>query len=459
MKKSLKAAGLCVFSALLFGAGATFFGCASTDSKTQTSKKTNQEMSVPIQENQFAIVVNGYDWGPGVDKIILNVGKEISSDEINAEDFSVAVTMPVVDWTTFSVNEGTQNRSVTKVYLSDENGTEVSKNTNFVSVELSVHPADGFSNPFLFGTNFMNTWANPYTVSVTNEKLGIDTNDCVAKISPLADKFEFGTHTADGITLSYASWEPENHGRSTPLIIWIHGMGEGGTDPYIPILGNKVVNLITPEIQNHFGKGGAYVLAPQVDGFWLQTDESKEIKAADLNPETPAVSYYTKSLFSLIEDYVQKNPSIDRNRIYIGGCSNGGYMTVNMLIEYPDYFAAAWPVCEAYPDSKIDDEKLEKLSKNHIWFTQAKNDTTVNPDDFDVATVRRLNEKYPDADIHFSFFDDVHDTTGLYNGEDGKPYQYMGHWSWLYALNNECEDNGVTLMEWLSKQSRPFAEK
>ena len=31
------------------------------------------------------------------------VGKEISSDEINAEDFSVTVTMPVVDWTTFPV--------------------------------------------------------------------------------------------------------------------------------------------------------------------------------------------------------------------------------------------------------------------------------------------------------------------------------------------------------------------
>ena len=50
---------------------------------------------------------------------------------------------------------------------------------------------------------------------------------------------------------------------------------------------------------------------------------------------------------------------------------------MNMILEYPDYFAAAYPVCQAYPDSKIDEDKLAILAKQHIWFTQSKDDKTV----------------------------------------------------------------------------------
>lgn len=58
-------------------------------------------------------------------------------------------------------------------------------------------------------------------------------------------------------------------------------------------------------------------------------------------------SIYTDTLIELIQKYVEEHPGIDQNRIYIGGCSNGGYMTMNLLFEKPDYFAAAYPVCDA----------------------------------------------------------------------------------------------------------------
>ena len=31
-------------------------------------------------------------------------------------------------------------------------------------------------------------------------------------------------------------------------------------------------------------------------------------------------------------DFLKKHPEIDRDRIYVGGCSAGGYMTMNMMI-------------------------------------------------------------------------------------------------------------------------------
>ena len=44
-----------------------------------------------------------------------------------------------------------------------------------------------------------------------------------------------------------------------------------------------------------------------------------------------------RSLFELIETYVKSNEDIDTNRIIIGGCSNGGYMTMEMILKHPDY--------------------------------------------------------------------------------------------------------------------------
>ncbi len=61
------------------------------------------------------------------------------------------------------------------------------------------------------------------------------------------------------------------------------------------------------------------------------------------------------------------------------------------------------------------------------------------------------------TDVHFSFFDKVVDTSGLYRQADGSPYEYMGHWSWIYVYNNECTDiiagKTVSIMSWLASKS------
>ena len=42
--------------------------------------------------------------------------------------------------------------------------------------------------------------------------------------------------------------------------------------------------------------------------------------------------------------------------------------------------------------------------------------------------------------------------------EDGNPYQYSGHWSWIYFDNNECYDeNGVNAWTWLGQQAKVAA--
>lgn len=169
-------------------------------------------------------------------------------------------------------------------------------------------------------------------------------------------------------------------------------------------------------------------------------------------------SYYTQALMNLIEAYVSEHHEIDTDRIYIGGCSNGGYMTVNMLIEYPDYFAAAYPVCEAYAPGWLDDGKIAALKDIPIWLTAAWTDKTVLPDNHSSALYDSLVTAGA-QDIHYSLFEKVVDTSGKYFQKDGKtPYEYQGHWSWIYTLNNECleETDGaeVSVFEWLSQHSK-----
>ena len=74
-------------------------------------------------------------------------------------------------------------------------------------------------------------------------------------------------------------------------------------------------------------------------------------------------SKYTAALMELIKAYVNSNSDIDASRVYIGGCSNGGFMTMNMIVHYPKYFAAAYPVCEAYTNDALTDEMVESIKK------------------------------------------------------------------------------------------------
>lgn len=159
----------------------------------------------------------------------------------------------------------------------------------------------------------------------------------------------------------------------------------------------------------------------------------------------------------LIKDYVSKNRDIDSNRIYIGGCSNGGYMTMLMIRDYQKYFAAAYPVCEGLNNTLITDSDIEKMKDTPIWFTCAKTDTTLSPEDNTLPTYDRLI-KAGAKNVQLSYFDNVIDTTGLYKKIDGSPYEYNGHWSWIYLYNNQCKStiNGetITIMEWMAAQSK-----
>ena len=450
----------------------------AAETETETPEQTAEE---PQEETGDAgtadaavtgtqtVLVEGFDWGPAVTKTILTLDQAVAPDSLTPESFAVVETKESFNWA--ALGDDSQDptvhvtaeapRTVTAAYPCDEQGNPVEGASNLIALELAYDPNTG--SPYCYDVlSGQNTVCDPYELAITlAEGSALTTEDGAAvsalTVEPAVDLSAAlvpqlegvdltGTFTGtDGKTLTYASYAPADDGNQHPLVIWLHGAGEGGTDPSIPLLGNKVTALYEEEFQSIMG--GAYVLTPQTPTFWLTYTEEG---AWQDNPGTDSI--FLPTLKELIDSYVAEHPDIDTNRIYVGGCSNGGYMTVNLILAYPDYFAAAFPICEAYLDSGITDEQLAGIKELPVWFVYAANDDVVPPDQYEAPTIARLQEI--GADVHVSVFEDVHDTTGLYNNEDGTPYQYMGHWSWLYFFNNQCEENGVNLWQWLAEQSK-----
>jgi len=438
--------------------------------------------------NQMVVYVTAFDWGAGAEKLVLNNGKVIKKEDFekNIEDFEVEKEKRSASNYDRKAGFTEDELTVKTAYLCDGKGNKVDGNSKYFAIELPVDPTDQFCDPLNRSViRGINDFAG---YRVTNDSLDLEIYKVAGFVNPLASKFDTSEFIKNEISLNSAFYVPENipSDKKIPLIIWLHGISEGGKNAYVPLIGIKSVNLASEQIQQYF-ENGAAVLVPQCPTAWLETTtldsnglrvwEVVDIQGTmnkyvspiksvlsvfttipvdektDTTP-TATTSYYTEVLMDLIKEFISNHPEIDTNRIYIGGCSAGGYMTLNMLIENPDYFAAAFPTCEVYLNSKITDEKIQQLAKVPLWFVQAENDNIAKAANYVSPTFQRLR-KAGGKNLHLSMYEGVFDETGMYiNEEDQQFYEYNGHYSWIYTLNNDPKENGKTLFQWLSEQSR-----
>ncbi len=430
------------------------------------ARKNSGKRSSKTAEASGRIEVRGFDWGPAITKAIIEFSHYLDKDQpLSADMFQVKEKKKG------SGSAVSAQRAITDIYFSDENGNRIDPaNTengpSFITLELQYSPEEG--SPFYYDPASFNYWYKSYSMEIKMQK---------GKLLLLSDKEETGPETVkisfanepngsvvlpeikdasasgsfmgkEGNTLTYASFEPDNASGNNrrPLVIWLHGAGEGGTDPMITLYGNKVTALFGEEFQNTMD--GAYVLVPQTPTIWKLNEKGEYFS----NQNPGEHSFYLHDLKELIDEYAGSH-YVDKDRIIIGGCSNGGFMTMDLILHYPDYFAAAYPICEMYEPELIPDEKLEGIKDLPMWFVFADNDNTVVPSVYEEPLLRRLKQLGAGRDLHVSEFADVHDTSGKYF-KDNEPYQYYGHFSWIYFFNNECFDGDLSLWQWLSEQKR-----
>ena len=254
----------------------------------------------------------------------------------------------------------------------------------------------------------------------------------------------------------FAPYRPLGPGEKLPLVIWLHGAGEGGTDPWLPVTGNKAVNLSSDELQLKLG-GAAWVLAPQCPTVWMD-DGGGKIAATSR-------SIYGPLLMSCIRSFIAAHADrIDEDRVYIGGDSNGGFMTVRMAVDYPGVFAAAFPACQAFYNANMSDALLKNLVDLPLWFIHCRRDELVPPRETTLPIYHRLVAAGA-ANVHLTYFDHMEDLSGEYRDAQGRPLRLFNHSVWIHVYNDQVDTEldgrkvlvdgePATLFEWLGAQKR-----
>jgi len=409
-------------------------------------------LAIAQKGNEYTLVVEGFDWSAAANKVILPMGKNISTVDYKAFEVSVSRYTECAE---LKHNQAFGKRTVIHAYVSDSEGNKQAKD-QFATLVLSISPSDILDAPMQYFNNEKcsgNQWID-YQLVITNKSNQKIWNKENRRLLPLVKEFDLTGKFKynEQLSMSYASYQPKTENKKSPLIIWLHGGGEGGFDPTIPLLANRAVNYASKEIQTHFG--GAYVLVPQCPGAWMHNEKGISTWGKEND-------VYNQGLMALIKDFVKQHPDIDGDRIYVGGCSNGGYMSLKLLILFPDYFAAAFPSAIAYKSEYISDAQIASIKDIPMWFIQSKDDPVTRRDETVLPIYQRLI-KAGAKNVHFSDYDHVIDLTNLYGGKD---YHYLGHFSWIYSHANTArldfdgkpvrvEGKAVTIMEWMAVQRK-----
>jgi predicted peptidase len=153
-------------------------------------------------------------------------------------------------------------------------------------------------------------------------------------------------------------------GKKYPLVVFLHGAGERGTD------NEKQLVHGVPRFAANLEKYSCFLIAPQCpDGKrWVEVDWS-----ADSHTQPKEPGEVARLTLALVEKSI-KDLSVDPKRVYITGLSMGGFGTWDLLARRPDLFAAAAPVCGG-----ADEATARKIKTIPIWAFHGAKDTTVKP--------------------------------------------------------------------------------
>lgn len=167
-------------------------------------------------------------------------------------------------------------------------------------------------------------------------------------------------------TLKYRLLKPLGYqfGRKYPLVVILHGAGERGQDNTIPL--KHGASQFCEESRRK--KYPTYVLVPQCPESQKWSDVDWNLEKSTL-PEQ--VSPSLQSVKELVDEMVE-HAGIDPNRIYLTGLSMGGYGTWDAIARYPNFFAAAAPICGGG-----DPATAERFSTLPIWCFHGAQDPVV----------------------------------------------------------------------------------
>jgi poly(3-hydroxybutyrate) depolymerase len=148
-------------------------------------------------------------------------------------------------------------------------------------------------------------------------------------------------------SVNYLLFLPKSYsakGNPVPLIVFLHGAGEGGSDL------NKVKKWGPPAI----------------------VEKNPDFPFMVVSPQAPEGMGWNIDLLKGMLDDVLARYNVDRHRVYLTGLSMGGFGTWTLAMRYPQYFAAIAPICGGGSPQSI-----ANLRDVPTWVFHGKKDETV----------------------------------------------------------------------------------
>lgn len=230
--------------------------------------------------------------------------------------------------------------------------------------------------------------------------------------------------------MSYSIYSPKIKADKHPLIIWLHGAGEGGHNTSNIMADKGAVTYLKKDTQYLFG--GAYILAPQCPTYWLK---NFAVGGTTLHGDRD----YTADLYELLIQILNKYKDIDKSRIYVAGASMGSWQGLCLMAENADLFAGAILSCPAQiPENKI----LDAIKDIPIWFLHCNADDTVpiHNTEYIYGYLKQTTQ----ADVRATYYPEV-----VVQGK-----KVNQHCVFFYMYESLPEENGESLFNWLSNQKK-----
>jgi predicted peptidase len=202
-----------------------------------------------------------------------------------------------------------------------------------------------------------------------------------------------------------------------PLVLFHHGGGGTGNDNKRQFEGPCPREWAGPERQD---ENPCFIVAPQIPRHRSGDRENQPLR-------TEVMRVHIQTIHEIL-DHLEARFSIDTNREYVTGLSMGGECTWMAIIEQPDRFAAAVPICAGDKFIGMDSsERGKKFAQFPLWIFHGDEDDVISVD-----VSRKVVEELKKA--------------------GGKPryteYPGTGHNCWEKAYRDP------ELIEWLFAQSR-----
>ena len=200
------------------------------------------------------------------------------------------------------------------------------------------------------------------TISAVDGTEFLPSEKAVTKISaPAIEKFRQFTYTdKNGNSMPYNLYLPENYdaNKKYPLLFFVADASANINEVTTPLFqGNGATSFLDKN---------CIILAPQ---YTSDLVEKIGMMTTDENIWTDGLDLVTELLFDVIENY-----SVDKNRIYGTGQSQGGMTNIAISDKYPELFAAQLLVaCQWNVD------EMEVLKDKNLWIVVCEGDEKAFP--------------------------------------------------------------------------------